>query len=426
MAFLRKNFAKATLAAGINDLVTQMTVSAGHNLPTAAGQMRLVIWNNTTYPDPADDPNLEIVTASYSGTPNKYNIIRAQEDTSAVSHSSGSRVALHYTAGMSEDDLTFVEDHASSHEIGGSDLIDHDQLTNTHNLNTDIDHDQLTNVHQNVNEDGSPEFAGAKIGSATDIIKSTAGVLSAVGSPTKNYAILWNGIAPVWAAQGTSFTFTIATFTYTGYSNILEMGIANSQWKAIGELSFTATYNNGPPGATPYIDKTGPGWSANLEMTGVGYEGPTTNAEAVNYPSAVNGNRQFVLYAASGAENDTETKTVYFRNKKYFGFHSTTGQLNSDETKALSNNSFVAATANDLDTSSILLTPTGSQRIHFVYPSRLDPSSLKFYLGGFETDFVDNGTFTFTNASGYEESYRDYVSPQAYDAAVALVVEATP
>jgi hypothetical protein len=38
--------------------------------------------------------------------------------------------------------------------------IDHDSITNTHNLTTDIDHDSLTNVHQDVNTDASPTFAG--------------------------------------------------------------------------------------------------------------------------------------------------------------------------------------------------------------------------------------------------------------------------
>jgi len=37
--------------------------------------------------------------------------------------------------------------HASRHEIGGADLIDHDNLTNTHDLTTDIDHDTITNNH---------------------------------------------------------------------------------------------------------------------------------------------------------------------------------------------------------------------------------------------------------------------------------------
>jgi len=296
------------------------------------------------------------------------------------------------------------------------------QITST----SDGDGTLTLSTPQDIHTGASPTFAGATIGSITDVVKATSGVLAAVGSPTKNYALLWNGTSPVWAAQGTSFTFTIATFTYTGYTSILEMGTASSEWSAIGALSFSSTYNNGPPDATPYISKTSPGWSNNLEMTGDGYIGPTTNAEAVNYPSTVNGNRQFVLYAASGDENDTETKTVYFRNKKYFGFHSTTGQLDSDETKSLSNNAFVAASGNDLDTSSTALTPSGSQYIHFVYPSRLDPSTIKFYLGGFETDFTNNGTFTFTNATGFAETYRDYESPQAYDAATELIVASTP
>jgi len=105
MAFVRKNFARATLASSLNASVTQMTVLSGHTLPTEAGTFRLTIWNVTNFPDPFDDPGLEIVTAEYSGTPNVYTVIRAQEDTSDQDHSAGERAALHYTAGMSEDDI---------------------------------------------------------------------------------------------------------------------------------------------------------------------------------------------------------------------------------------------------------------------------------------------------------------------------------
>jgi len=110
---LRKNFARGLLSAGINAVVTQLTVTAGHTLPTTAGNFKLVIWDQTTYSDPAGDPNLEIVTASYSGTPNVYDIVRAQENTVAVVHSLGDRTALHFTAGMSLDDLT-NHTHAAS------------------------------------------------------------------------------------------------------------------------------------------------------------------------------------------------------------------------------------------------------------------------------------------------------------------------
>ena len=41
--------------------------------------------------------------------------------------------------------------------------IDHASITNTHNLTTDIDHDQLTNVHQDVNTTATPTFAGVVV-----------------------------------------------------------------------------------------------------------------------------------------------------------------------------------------------------------------------------------------------------------------------
>lgn len=143
MAFIRKNFSRGTLASNLLAGAVQLTVQAGHTLPTAVGSFRLVIWNNTTYPDPADDTTLEIVTASYSGTANIYNIIRAQEGTVDVVHSSGHRVALHYTAGMSEDDLTVVAVHANEHEVGGSDLVGHDSLTGFV-ANEHIDHSSVS------------------------------------------------------------------------------------------------------------------------------------------------------------------------------------------------------------------------------------------------------------------------------------------
>ncbi len=60
----------------------------------------MIIWDSVTYPNPADDPNLEIVTANYSGSLNVYTISRAQENTVAVSHSSGASCAMTITAGV--------------------------------------------------------------------------------------------------------------------------------------------------------------------------------------------------------------------------------------------------------------------------------------------------------------------------------------
>jgi hypothetical protein len=115
---LRKNFARGLLSADINASVTQIVLNAGHTLPITAGSFPLVIWDYVTYPDPADDVNLEIVTASYAGVANTFDIVRAQESTLASAHSSGDRVALHFTAKMSTDDL-IDHTHPTSSIVSG-------------------------------------------------------------------------------------------------------------------------------------------------------------------------------------------------------------------------------------------------------------------------------------------------------------------
>lgn len=96
-----QNFGFGTLATGINNSVTSITVNSGNNFNlNSAYSFKLIIWDAVTYPNPADDPNLEIVTANYSGTLNQYTITRGEEGTSAVAHASGSACAMTITAGL--------------------------------------------------------------------------------------------------------------------------------------------------------------------------------------------------------------------------------------------------------------------------------------------------------------------------------------
>lgn len=106
-AFLRANFARGVLAAGIDDVASSLTLQSEHNLPTSAGSFRLTIYN-PIFEFPPDDTNLEVVTATYSGTPNVYTIVRAQESTSAHIHQENDVVSMFYTAGVSQDDLTWL------------------------------------------------------------------------------------------------------------------------------------------------------------------------------------------------------------------------------------------------------------------------------------------------------------------------------
>lgn len=104
VGYLKENFAFGTLASTLAAAAVTLTMTAGHSLPTAAGTFQLVIWDSVTYPNASDDPNVEIVAASFD-TGNAYDITRAQESTSDVEHAAGQKVGLHYTAAVNVDDL---------------------------------------------------------------------------------------------------------------------------------------------------------------------------------------------------------------------------------------------------------------------------------------------------------------------------------
>mgnify|MGYP001136336540 CR=1 FL=1 len=99
MTYAFNNFAYGTLAEDILAGDTQVKIDPSRNLP-GAGKFMLVLWDMEVFPNPADDPNTEIVEAEYTGADDIYNIGRGKESTIAVAHSAGDEAALHLTAGV--------------------------------------------------------------------------------------------------------------------------------------------------------------------------------------------------------------------------------------------------------------------------------------------------------------------------------------
>jgi len=94
-----KNFAKGTLLYDISDTDTSLKLSdadaAKFPDPATDGAFNVVIWDEDSHPDPADDPNVEIVrvtASSSSGGETTWTIVREQEGTSASSHSAGHKI----------------------------------------------------------------------------------------------------------------------------------------------------------------------------------------------------------------------------------------------------------------------------------------------------------------------------------------------
>lgn len=80
-----KNFAKATVSTGYDASETSIVLTSGHGAkfpqPSTDGAFNVTWWNSTDYPDPSDDPNVEIVRVTARST-DTLTVTRAQESTS--------------------------------------------------------------------------------------------------------------------------------------------------------------------------------------------------------------------------------------------------------------------------------------------------------------------------------------------------------
>lgn len=88
------NFAKVTVNAGYASGETAIALSGGHGAklpdPAVSGAFNLVWWNFTDYPDPSDDPDVEIVRCT-ARTTDTLTVTRAQEGTSDANHNTGGK-----------------------------------------------------------------------------------------------------------------------------------------------------------------------------------------------------------------------------------------------------------------------------------------------------------------------------------------------
>lgn len=98
MSFLvKKNNAKTTLSSDFTALETTLQVSDASKFPTS-GDFLITIWDKVNYPDPSDDPNMEIVKVT-TVLNNIFLVTRAQEETTAIGHNSSNAAEMLITAG---------------------------------------------------------------------------------------------------------------------------------------------------------------------------------------------------------------------------------------------------------------------------------------------------------------------------------------
>jgi hypothetical protein len=86
-----RNFAKGTVSIGYNAAATSIVLTTGHGAKfPSVFPYYCVWWNVTDFPDPADDPNVEIVQVTARST-DTLTIVRGQDGTSASTKNTASK-----------------------------------------------------------------------------------------------------------------------------------------------------------------------------------------------------------------------------------------------------------------------------------------------------------------------------------------------
>jgi hypothetical protein len=99
------NFIEVQASTGYSSSTTSITLQSGQGSKLPATPFNLVWWNSTDYPNPANDPNVEIVRVTNISS-DTITISRGQEGTSAANHNTAAKtynLVLGITAKMISD-----------------------------------------------------------------------------------------------------------------------------------------------------------------------------------------------------------------------------------------------------------------------------------------------------------------------------------
>ena len=117
-----KNFAATTLADGIDNTTTLISVTDATKLPPAP--FIAVIWNATDYPDIVSDPDVEIVYVSAVSS-NTLTVTRGYDGTTASTHNTAGKIykiANILNAGLENDIKTFINSKGQANGLATLDV----------------------------------------------------------------------------------------------------------------------------------------------------------------------------------------------------------------------------------------------------------------------------------------------------------------
>ncbi|MBE3093951.1 MAG: hypothetical protein IMZ52_02890 [Actinobacteria bacterium] len=235
-------------------------------------------------------------------------------------------------------------------------------------------------------------------------------------SPTRDQVLKWNGTNWVPAAYGATFVYTIASFSDGETTTQL---IGTGTWKAQSAMSYTATYNNGPP-TTTWVsigyNSTNYSKSGTVgEMTGPSYTAGTNDVKAISYPAVKDQYLRFILSSQAGTDTDTETESsIYFRNYIYYG------KLTKNKSITESDIETLTGTLTNTGAGTFSINASAGEYLVLSYPATYTniPSGsvyetdggTGFLFNSISCAFSGHAYISVTNSAGYTENYKVYAS----------------
>ena len=235
---------------------------------------------------------------------------------------------------------------------------------------------------------------------ALGVIDELGDVDTTTDTPEQNEVLKWNGTAWAPAPYNYNFEFSIDSFSdETGALLLIGSGVR----KAIGAMSYTASYNNGPPtSAHVTVHEDG-----QLVETAGNMDAPNytsgTNSVAVDYPDEKDGFLRFKLWAYHDDTEYTELypAQIYFRNYIKWGTIETDGTCDSDYITGMTDKDI----SND-QTRSVSINCVEGEELLFCFPASYASIHAEGYLFNDIICPFTVSTVSYTNENGYTEDYK--------------------
>lgn len=160
-------------------------------------------------------------------------------------------------------------------------------------------------------------------------------------------------------------------------------------------------------------------WSLNKDVTSQSLTGCTVNDtdRTARYTTLMTNSKIFTLSVSDGENSATKSISISFQNKAYWG---------SGPLQALYDSNFVLGLANSRFATTIVgaynMTVNAGEYGWLCVPNTFTAIS-SWFIGGFECDLVDEGTISFTNASGGNVTYHLYRTTRSGIGAISMEVK---